>query len=216
MKKKLMNKEKITSIIKKVKPSRLIFLIVLIMANTFAWFIYATKIDSSISVHVKSWNVVFEAGENQVTDNISINVGDIHPGMEDYEYSISAYNQSEVSANLSYKILEARILDTTYITEEGRGERGEEIEEGDLTSIELEEKLYNDYPFQIALNTTGTTIAMENGQEDFTLDVTWPYENNNDEEDTTWGIAAYNFKESNPTLSSITLRVKITITQNPS
>ena len=89
------------------------FLIVLIMANTFAWFIYATKIDGSIEVHVKSWNIAFEAGENQVTENVSINVGDIYPGMDDYEYSISAYNQGEVAANLSYKILNI-ILSYTF------------------------------------------------------------------------------------------------------
>ena len=210
------NKEKIISIIKKVKPSRLMFLIVLIMANTFAWFIYATRIDSSISVHVKSWNVIFEAGENTVTDNVSINVGDIYPGMDDYEYSITAYNQSEVAANLSYKILEARILNTTYITTEGRGERGETVLATDPTSLELEEMLYNDYPFQISLNTSSNTIDMEDGEEDFTLEVTWPYENNDDATDTTWGIAAYNYKESNPSLPSIAIRVKIIITQSSS
>lgn len=209
-----MTKEKIKNIIKKIRPSRIMFLIILVLANTFAWFIYATKIDSNIQVHVKAWNVIFEAGENQVTDTVNINVESIFPGMDDYEYSISAYNRSEVSASLSYQILEANILGTSYITEEGRAERGEEANETDLSSIELEEKLYNDYPFQISLNVSNTTIAMGTGRENYTLGVVWPYENNNDAIDTEWGIAAYNYKRSNPDKSSITLRIKIIITQN--
>lgn len=210
------NKGNFFALVKKIKPSRLIFLIVLVVANTFAWFIYATKIDGSISVHVKSWNISFEAGDSQVTENVNINVGDIYPGMEDYEYSISAYNQGEVSANLSYKILEARILNTTYVTTEGRAENGETPLATDLTSLELEDMLYNDFPFQISLNLSGTTIAMGNGVEDFTLEVTWPYESGDDATDTAWGMDAYDYKESNPSSPSIAIRVKIIITQNPS
>ena len=71
-----------------LKASRLVFLIVLVAANTFAWFIYATKIDSTVSVHVRAWDVVFEAEENEISNIVNINVGDIYPGMEDYEYSI--------------------------------------------------------------------------------------------------------------------------------
>ncbi len=84
----------------KIRPSRIIFLIVLIASNTFAWFIYATRIESNVSVHVKSWNVIFEAGEDEVTDTVSLVVDSIYPGMEDYSYAINAYNRSEVTATL--------------------------------------------------------------------------------------------------------------------
>ena len=197
------------------KPSRLIFLIVLIASNTFAWFIYATKIDSSVSVHVKAWNVLFEAGDSEVTDTVNLVVDSIYPGMEDYEYQITAYNRSEVNASLSYVLLGARILDQEYTTVEGRNELGLEPVEGDLTSAQLQQKLLDDYPFQISIATSSDTIEQGDGRAYYNFGVVWPYENNQDTLDTEWGIAAYNYKESNPDDSSITLRVKIIITQNP-
>ena len=70
--------------LKKIGPFRLIFLIVLIASNSFAWFIYATKIDSTVDVHVRAWNVVFEADDNEITSVINFPVDSIYPGMENY------------------------------------------------------------------------------------------------------------------------------------
>lgn len=198
-----------------ITPSRLIILILLFVGNTFAWFIYATKIDNSISVHVKAWNVVFEAGDNTVTDTVNLNVDNIYPGMEDYEYEIKAYNRSEVNASLSYKILEARIFDNLYITADGRAERKEEVLPGDFTSDLLESRLLNDYPFKISINVSNNFIDPETGEEKYTFKVVWPYESNNDALDTEWGINAATYKKNNPSNSSIALKIKIIITQLP-
>lgn len=198
----------------KIKLSRIIFLIVLVTANTFAWFIYATKVDSNISVHVKAWNIVFQAGENEVVNTININVGDIYPGMDDYSYSVEAYNYSEVAADLHYTILEARILNDRYVTIEGRAEYNEQVLPTDLTSQALENKLLNDYPFAISFDASNDTLSVGNGYETCTLSVVWPYENNQDQLDTYWGMQAYNYKESNPSTSSIAIKIKITITQS--
>lgn len=198
-----------------IGTSKLIFLIVLIASNTFAWFIYATKIDSNVSVHVRAWNVMFEAGDNIVTDVINLTVDSIYPGMDDYEYEIKAYNRSDVSASLSYQILSARILDQEYISVEGRSALGEEPVAADLTSLQLENKLRNDYPFSISIGISNEVIDLGDGEESYTLSVIWPYENNHDDIDTLWGINSYQYKESNPTQPSITLKVKIIITQNP-
>ena len=200
---------------KVLKPTRLIFLIVLIASNTFAWFVYSTKIDSSVSVHIKAWDIVFENDENEITQMININVDSIYPGMEDYEYEITAYNFSEVSAILSYKVLSASILGTNYISQEGRAELGQEVQQGDLTSLQLEQKLLNDYPFTISISTSSNTIDLGNGEETYTLSVEWPFESNQDDVDTLWGVNANQYKTSNPSSPSITLSIKIIISQNP-
>ena len=198
-----------------VKPSRLIFLIVLLASNTLAWFIYATKVDSNVSVHVRAWNVLFEAGEHEITNTVNVSVDSIYPGMTDYEYEIKAYNRSEVSATLTYQVLSARILDTEYITAEYRQMLGETAVATDLTSAQLEQKLLNDYPFTISINTSSGTISQGNGIETYTLTVVWPYESGHDDIDTLWGTSAYDYKEDYPNSPSIALLVKITITQNP-
>ncbi len=202
--------------LKKVKISRIIFLIVLLAANTFAWFIYTSRIDGTITVHVKAWDVVFESNETEIASNVEIDISDLYPGMEDYTHSITAYNKSEVSASLSFKLLEARILDVTYVTVEGRAERGEEPDDDDLTAAQLISKLANDYPFAITFSISSALISAEDGASSYTINAEWPYENDNDALDTQWGIAAAEFKEDYPTTSSINLLIKLTITQNAS
>lgn len=201
---------------KLIKPSRLIFLILLLASNTLAWFIYATKVDNNVSVHVKAWNIVLEAGDTAITNTINLDIDSIYPGMEDYEYQIVAHNRSEVSANLSYQILEARILNETYISVEGREALGEPAVATDLTSAQLSDKLLNDYPFSISIDMSDDYMELEEGEETYTISVIWPYESNQDELDTQWGINAATYKESNPTNSSIALKVKILITQSTS
>ena len=198
----------------KVSPHRIVFLIILLAGNTFAWFIYSTKVDSNISVHVKAWDVVFQAGDDQVSTDINIIVDDIYPGMTSFSRSITAYNYSEVPASLSFKIMSATVLDEEYITVEGRAEAGDDPDPDDLTSQQLATKLANDYPFTIAITMTSSTIAAGNGEGTYTLSVVWPYESGDDETDTEWGIAAAEYKESNPSDPSITLTLKLIITQN--
>ena len=201
---------------KKFLLSRLIILIVLVVTNTFAWFIYATKIDSSVQVHVKSWKVVFEANDNEVTNIVNVDVDSIYPGMEDYEYNITAYNRSEVPASISYEILEVRIFNDVYVSQEGRVYNNQSVQQGDLTSNQLEYRLSHDYPFTISMGTSDSSLEAGTGAEDFTIEAVWPYESNHDDVDTLWGINANNYKESHPNDSSITLTIKISITQSAS
>ncbi len=196
-----------------ISPFRLVLLIVLIASNSFAWFIYATKISSEISIHVRSWNVVFEAGNTQVTNVVNFNVDNIYPGMFDYTYDVNIYNNSEVGALITYKILEARVLDTTYVTVEGRAERQEQTQPGDYTSDALMAKFENDFPFEITLDISSDTLSEEDGEETFTFMVHWPYESGDDALDTQWGVASYNYMQDHPSDPTIFIKVKIFITQ---
>ncbi len=200
--------------LKKIRPTRLVILLFFVISNSFAWFIYATKVDNDVSVHVRSWNVMFQAGEHQITESIPLIIDSVYPGMEDYVYSIDAYNNSEVSATLSYELLEANIMGTQYMTTIGRTALGEEANENDITSQELENILKDNFPFSIKISTSNSIIQLGDGKETYSIRVVWPYEQNDDETDTYWGTRAAYFKESNPSLPSISLKIKIIITQN--
>lgn len=193
---------------------RLFFLGLFIVSNTFAWFIYVTKVNNNVSVHVKSWDVTFQSGDKEISNTVSVDVDALFPGMEDYAYEINAYNKSEVTASLTYQVLEANILGEEYITTEGRLERGEEPVETDISSSELEDMFKNDFPFKLTINLSNSLIGEEDGSELFSINITWPYESNNDELDTSWGIAAATYKKENPDLPSITLKIKVAVTQN--
>ena len=191
----------------------MIILAVLLLANSYAWFIFINNVSNSVDVHVRAWKIDFDDGTSPVTETVDIVVNDVYPGMTTYEKPINAHNYSDVPANVEYKVLEARILEDMYITVEGRADRGETALSTDLTSAELVTMLETQFPFQIEFDMSGSTIAAGNGVATYTISVSWAYESGDDELDTLWGTRAYNYKQSYPNNACISLRVKIYITQ---
>ena len=215
--KKERKKLTLKKVLKKVKLSHIIILIVLLAANSYAWFIFIDTVSNSVDVHVKSWRIDFVDGTTPVTEVVNVYVDNVYPGMTTFNKQIEARNYSDVGASVEFKILEADVMGTTYITEEGRQDAGEEVQTGDLTSAQLINKLANDYPFAITFSVSTDTLQPEVGSATYSISIAWPYESGNDAADTYWGASAYSFKQSNPTLPCIKLIVKIYITQaNPS
>lgn len=187
---------------KRVKLSTLLMLIVTFSSSTFAWFIYATKVDSGITAHVKAWNVLFEVGDDEVEENMHFDVSDIYPGMMTYTDSVSVKNKGETHAELSYEVVSYTIFGVKY--EVGNN--------GVLTSDDLKQSLLNDYPFKTAI-TLSSNIISPNSTESFSLVVSWPYESGDDDMDTLWGTKAYDYHELHPDLPSISIELKVVATQ---
>ena len=203
-----------SSIKKAIKPKNLIILILLLVANSFAWFIYANEAETKMTAHVRAWRVIFEAGDNEITDYVDIEVDTMYPGMTDFIYTIEAYNRSEMSASLKYAILSANILGEEYITVEGRNDGLGAIEPTDKTSVELLDMLENDLAFSVIFELSSTTMNPETGSATYKITVKWPFESGDDEADTYWGTKAAKYEEENPGEPSITLDLKITIYQS--
>ncbi len=201
--------------IKKVvfQPGNLVILIILLIVNSFAWFIYAGKVQSSIDAHVRSWKVTFTSGTNLISDYFVVNASDIFPGMDTINETITAHNESEVPAELTYAIIEARIFDETFITQEGRRDKNQAPQAGDMTSDQLEQYLLQNYPFEIVFTTSNDELSALNGTADYTITINWPFEGGNDTEDTYWGNYASDFAEDNPGVASLTFVVKLYIAQ---
>ena len=168
---------------KVIKPHQIIILIILITSNSFAWFIYATKVDNTMNAHVRAWDVLFQAGDSPIVDYININIESMYPGMDDYHYELKAYNKSEVGAQVTYEILSANIMGTEY------------------------------YPFKFDFAISNSIVDAEVGESLYTVDAKWPFESGDDELDTNWGKLAYDYKKNYPDNPSIELKVKIYITQ---
>ena len=111
--------KKVKDFFKKITLRRLIVLIILLMFNSYAWFIYATKVYSSLTTHVVAWEIKFQSGLDEIVSNMIINVEKIYPGMEDFEQELDAQNAGETDAIVTYAIREMTILGTTYSTADG-------------------------------------------------------------------------------------------------
>ena len=199
---------------KVIKPKNIIVLIILLTSNSFAWFIYATKVQNEMSAHVGAWEILFEAGDSPIVDYINVSIDNMYPGMEDFHYELKAYNKSEVGASLTYTLLSADIMGDVYYTKEGRNEANEEVTETDLTSEELIKVLKDNYPFKFAFSVSSSNLDADIGEAFYYIDANWPFESGNDELDTKWGIKASEYKKQHPDKPSIILKIKIYISQS--
>ena len=188
---------------KRVRLSTLILLVITSVATSYAWFIYATKISAGIEGHVVSWNILFTNEDNEISEYVNFTIPNLVPGMDDYTDYVQAYNLGESAATISYEIISATILGTTYT-----------VDGTTLTRAQLANMLSGSYPFTIDFTLTNSYVSPSSGISRFTIDVSWPYESGNDDLDTYWGQRAYTYNSNNPGSPSITITVKISAVQD--
>ena len=191
--------DKIIKILKKIKIRNILILIILLAFNTYAWFIYTTKVSSSITAKVREWNVTFDINGAVVEKIIEMNVDSLYPGMPTYSQTLTASNSGGAKAEITYEIVKADVLGT------------------DLMALGYDNNhlfnyLANNYPFSITLTVSNPIINLHS-EENITISVSWPYESGDDETDTYWGTEAHAFHTANPDTPSISLIIKITAYQ---
>lgn len=184
-------------IVKKIKLRTIILLIVLLSFNSYAWFIYATKVSGGFSAKVSSWNVKFQVGTDEITTDVVFDIDKIYPGMETQTKTVTAYNSGEMKAEVSYSIKSLRILDTTYTVSE------------DLTSDDIMNIIETEFPFTIEFLIDNSNLNAENGSSNFIMSLSWPFESGNDELDTKYGNLAYDYNEEHPNESSIHIELEL-------
>ena len=194
-----MDKSKRKKIIKKVKFKTLFLLMITLASNSFAWFIYTTKVSSNISAKVREWNVSFDVNGENVEKTIEINIDSLYPGMSTYTQTLTASNSGEARAQISYEVIRANIL-------------GDDLTSMNYSDIQIINYLRSYYPFSIDFHVSND-IVQSNSEETITISVSWPYESRQDEEDTKWGNLAYTYHSSHPDTPSIDLSIKITAYQ---
>ena len=194
-------KERLRKTFKTIKRIRyfLIFAILLLSINAYAWFVYITRVDAGITAKVRSWNVMFQVHDNNIASEVNFDVGEIYPGMTPFNEYASIVNTGESAGEAYFTIKSVRIFNDTYTDE-------------DYDSDELLDILNNNYPFEIDISLTNTLV--EPGHtERFNIDVTWPYESGDDALDTYWGNVAYNYLQTNPNDSCIYIMAEVRVNQ---
>ena len=193
---KNVNKDKTKKcfISKYVKLHTLLILVVLLIFNSYAWFVFATKVSGGLTAHVTSWNITFQVGDDDSVTNVVIDVSTIYPGMETYVKEIKAKNVGESIADLSYQYKSLVVLGDEYTVPDN------------CTQEELNDRIANSYPFKINVNIDKSELETGAGEGLFTITVEWPFEGD-DEVDTYWGEKAYDYSSANPEKSSLHLEL---------
>lgn len=189
-------------IIKKALRLNIVIAVAIVLSvNSFAWFVYSSRVSNSITTKVKAWRINFESGENQVAEYINFSIDSLYPGMVEYNNTINIVNYGETSATLNFEIDSIRILDVVY----------------DMQNYTLEElllSLKDDYPFSIEFTVSNWELAAEDGVSDFGIKVTWPFESGDDVADTYWGDKSFEWQQENPEESGIAILIKLSAIQN--
>ena len=195
-------KDKILFLKKRLRRRTLFFLILTLMANTFAWFIYSNKVSNNITTGVKSWKINFKQDGVDIVNNVEFKIDSIYPGMSDYTNSLSITNIGETAANISYEVEEIKILDEFYNSDM-------------YSSTDLINRLKDNYPFKMNFSINNQEVRTGQTSE-FTFSLVWPYESGHDEADTYWGKKSASFKEQYPDKEQIAIKVKIIAGQKES
>ena len=211
----------ITKLKKGLTVKTVLLLLVTLIINTYAWFIYISTVNASISMHIKNWDIQFS--DNVVDESFNFNVERIYPGMDDAEQLITIRNNGETDGKLQCAITSFKIFEETY-------ELGTEYDDGhggtiQYTSADLLNMITSNYPFTITLSVDGTEYIAGTEIPIGTTDtvnvlfkVVWPYEtgtteteiSSNDEIDTYWGKKAYSYTYSTGEYAiEVTMRLEV-------
>lgn len=192
-----MKKETISKLKKRIRKRTLFFLIIALMANTFAWFIYSNKVSNSITTGVRSWKITFDQDGQTLEQNVEFNFDDIYPGVNNQEKSIDITNNGEMKAYITYKLESIQIFDEIYTID-------------NYSSLELENILKNNYPFKIVFSNDDEINIGDTAS--FKVSLSWPFESGDDERDTYYGKKSFEFKQ-NSMEEQIKIKVKIKASQ---
>ncbi|MGI6329674.1 MAG: hypothetical protein ACOXZR_02295 [Bacilli bacterium] len=171
--------------LKRVNLVSLLFVIVSFISVTLAWFAYSGLGKVATEIDVKAWFIELEKNGESVSNDISISLEELYPGMKTVTEEIKIKNLGDSDASVNYSIVSARIL--------GEEKDNYLITENELTSEEVEDILSHQYPFKININLSRHYVLSKNGESIFKVSVSWPLDSDDDELDSKWGNDAYNF-----------------------
>ena len=163
----------------KLNLMSLFFVALSFVSITLAWFAYSGIGNVATEIGVKAWNIEFKNNDDTVANDIVISLSDIYPGMETVSEKVDINNLGDSDAQVSYKIDSARVFDY------------------DLTDLEnLEDKMSHEYPFHINISLSKDYAEAQGGHSELEVSISWPLDSDNNELDSKWGNAAFEFQNN--------------------
>ena len=89
---------------KKIKFKTLILFIFSLIMTTFAWFAYSKVLNTSLDIHVASWDMEYYIGEQKLTNPIGISIDTIYPTMDEKKVTIKIKNNGQKMADIEYRV----------------------------------------------------------------------------------------------------------------
>ena len=165
----------------KLNIMSLFFTAVSFISVTLAWFAYSGLVTTQTEVNVKAWYIEFNNKGQAVSNNITISLDDIYPGMDIVSETIDIKNSGDSPAGIEYKIKSLRILDDEITIDD---------------QYQILDDISHKYPFHINMALSHKYAEANDGKGNFVVSVSWPLDSGDDEYDTEWGNKAHEFQKN--------------------
>lgn len=189
-----------------IKAKSIIFVILTLLVNTYAWFIYSSMVSTSLQMHIKGWNFSIT---NLEDEEFIFQVEEVYPGMETSEKIMKAENKGETGSSVRCEFSSIRVFNNTVSVGDPILDASGNQTGATHTSDTLYQ-LLKSYPFKTSIyfgadEYVGTPIVIpQNSNLDIKFSIGWDYEIAGDEAaiaaqdaiDTQWGEDAYEFKNT--------------------
>ena len=202
---------------KKIKLKTLVLVVFSLIMTTFAWFAYSKVLDTTLNLHVASWDMKYSIEGDPVENPIGIDISTLYPTMEEQSVTVDIKNNGETMVDIEYQIQSVTIAGTSYeIVQEGETNTTANyisVASAVLSTNASGERVYksvitNDiskFPFTIEVEHSAQVAAA--GQGYLTITVNWIGDNN--ALDSEWGYKVGEFLEVNPTLPAMSMVLSI-------
>ena len=210
-----------------LKIKTVIILVMTLLVNTYAWFIYVDTVSTKLQMHIKGWN--FNMTNVDPDNEFLFQVEEVYPGMDPSSKTMTAQNLGETHSTVRCEFEQIRVFDDVYRV--GQTYTKPDGSTAEYTSDDLFD-LLNSYPFKttIYFDTTqyiGVPIQMDPSEGtnisemDIKFEVTWDYEIAGDDAavaaqdaiDTEWGEKAYEFKKTNTSDYCVEVKLRVVAEQ---
>lgn len=209
---------------KKIKLRTLILFIFSLIMTTFAWFAYSKVLNTTLNIHMASWDMEYFIGADEKTNPISVEIPTLYPTMEEQSVTIDIKNNGEKLVDIAYQVqsvtiagisfeilqqgeanttekyivLAPPVLETITTTDEATQETTtESIYKGVITSD------ITKFPFTIDVEHSSQVEAKDtngSGEGYLTITVNWVGDNN--DLDSEWGYIVGDYFINNPDATS--------------
>ena len=210
-----------------LKIKTVIILVMTLLVNTYAWFIYVDTVSTKLQMHIKGWN--FNMTNVDPDNEFLFQVEEVYPGMDPSSKTMTAQNLGETHSTVRCEFEQIRVFDDVYRV--GQTYTKPDGSTAEYTSDDLFD-LLNSYPFKttIYFDTTqyiGVPIQMDPSEGtnisemDIKFEVKWDYEIAGDAAtvaaqdaiDTEWGEKAYEFKKTNTSDYCVEVKLRVVAEQ---
>jgi len=174
---------------KKIMISLLLSILFLVV-STAAWFIFNKSVNVTMEAKVKSWDLEFTYGGEEITESVRFEIESIYPGMPDEIKTIDIKNNGETVAELTYRVKSITLLGETKVVGV------------DCTQEEMDEYIES-LPFDITLEQEKDILEGNGEETNVKIIFSWEYEDENgdsvitekDKKDTELGKKAYEYSQ---------------------